>query len=85
MNCKLEKFWNIDYVEIDEKAVRWTVNLKSFEISYFVGNWGGFTIWTVNLKSFEIKKTHLLKQILLLWTVNLKSFEIGIEIIFFNL
>ena len=32
MNCKLEKFWNASFSIILETSMRWTVNLKSFEI-----------------------------------------------------
>ena len=35
MNCKLEKFWNYkDFAKVRDE-VRWTVNLKSFEIHKF--------------------------------------------------
>ena len=32
MNYKLEKFWNILVITQNKKAVRWTINLKSFEM-----------------------------------------------------
>ena len=32
MNCKLEKFWNKDGLESVYSGLKWTVNLKSFEI-----------------------------------------------------
>ena len=32
MNCKLEKFWNVDKDVVDLFINLWTVNLKSFEI-----------------------------------------------------
>ena len=32
MNCKLEKFWNTDLAKYEILYIKWTVNLKSFEI-----------------------------------------------------
>ena len=34
MNCKLEKFWNKQDAAYKKRSREWTVNLKSFEISY---------------------------------------------------
>ena len=54
MNYKLEKFWNTIGKLLADGIRKWTINLKSFEIS------GIYTInearkkWTINLKSFEI-------------------------------
>jgi len=33
MNYKLEKFWNIHYSIFSPPFARWTINLKSFEIT----------------------------------------------------
>ena len=36
MNCKLEKFWNEEINEQKILPVKWTVNLKSFEMDYLM-------------------------------------------------
>ena len=36
MNCKLEKFWNNTFGKGSKVDIKWTVNLKSFEITNIV-------------------------------------------------
>ena len=54
MNCKLEKFWNLYKTGVGNLWLRWTVNLKSFEIGRPATGYIRGEKWTVNLKSFEI-------------------------------
>ena len=55
MNYKLEKFWNVNTVLVELNALEWTINLKSFEISYKYFLCFFSRKWTINLKSFEIE------------------------------
>ena len=54
MNCKLEKFWNTIAPITVGTPIKWTVNLKSFEMKAFQKKQLIMKLWTVNLKSFEI-------------------------------
>ena len=75
MNYKLEKFWNYEDVEILSALVKWTINLKSFEINIvqvkllqMLMNYKLEKFWnSAGLVKFKVKS---------LWTINLKSFEI---------
>ena len=77
MNCKLEKFWNQFIKSAFFTFLKWTVNLKSFEILIFFNYDKNDKEWTVNLKSFEMYGSLILIAAYTLWTVNLKSFEIS--------
>ena len=55
MNYKLEKFWNeIKEFDFASYELKWTINLKSFEIVNFDNTDDTDNLWTINLKSFEI-------------------------------
>ena len=60
MNYKLEKFWN----KLDSYTllfnIKWTINLKSFEINLYESQDNASPLWTINLKSFEIIQNALL-------------------------
>ena len=76
MNYKLEKFWNCILGSIESPSIKWTINLKSFEIPWTAKASKLKLAWTINLKSFEINASTEQELKDKLWTINLKSFEI---------
>ena len=82
MNYKLEKFWNFVGDNLIRINMKWTINLKSFEIFNGEMNVTSVFLWTINLKSFEIIDEDDLKLGDIKWTINLKSFEIKFNWLF---
>ena len=76
MNYKLEKFWNYNAFNELNGRLRWTINLKSFEINRIMTTDDTYYQWTINLKSFEIYFFNNSLNTIQVWTINLKSFEI---------
>ena len=54
MNYKLEKFWNTLNSLYCCPPIKWTINLKSFEMKKPSEILKEICGWTINLKSFEI-------------------------------
>ena len=76
MNLKHEMFWNFITSNHFNPSIKWTLNMKCFEIfSYFFPSIS-YIWWTLNMKCFEMY--HKLTEWMFFhkWTLNMKCFEI---------
>ena len=54
MNLKHEMFWNLLKFLPDFFSLKWTLNMKCFEIDFYSWDSKAMMEWTLNMKCFEM-------------------------------